>query len=594
MRFRSTLLWLVVAAALFAFIYFYQRNAKLRPAPQPGGFPGIVAAEVTRVELRAGNAPELRVVRTNSEWRMEAPLPWLAQATNVEALLIALEKAKPYDYITPEEVRARPNAAREYGLDDPKASILLQTPGLQHNLLVGASTSPGDQFFLRVVGREGVYVMSADLLKLIPSSPNQWRDRAVVDLNRLPFDKVTVNNGQVFTIERDSSRNWRMTHPMRSRADQARIHEALEKIHSLRILDFVTDDPQAELDAYGLQPPRLSLTLTGTNMEPVTLQFGKDTNSNQVFARRTNWNSVVTVPKEFVTDWLASIKEFRDPYIFTIKDPILKITVSGATPFTVEGTTNDWKILPSNWPGDPDLIREFIVVLNGLKVVQFTRDVVTAPDLPQYGLENPTNRYEVITQAEGKAPAKFELQLGSTQDDNIFARRSDEDSIYALNADHVRLLPTAPWQLRLRKLWNMDLNDVTSVTTASEGRQRQVVNKGEGRWGFGPGSEGVMNELAVQETIRGLCTASVDRWAGVGTAELSKFGIGEKSFQVAMELRNGKTILIRFGNSTASQGAFAAIDLDGQAWIGEFPWILCRDIVTYLAPPAPPSQPPQR
>ena len=210
----------------------------------------------------------IRAERTNGVWQLTEPLVYPAQAVSIEKLLAELERLTPAPYITARELRDRPKADEEYGFAAPQATIIIEQPGYTARLLIGAKTAPGDQVFLQVVGVEGVYVVDADFLKYIPRTADDWRDTALLDLKGLAFDRLAVTNGaKVFELRRDATNKlWRMVYPLQARANNARTEESLQMLQSVRVRQFVADDPKADLEAFGLQPPELEVALgQGTN-----------------------------------------------------------------------------------------------------------------------------------------------------------------------------------------------------------------------------------------------------------------------------------------------------------------------------------------
>src|SRR5205814_142187 len=153
---------------------------------------------------------------------------------------------------------------------NPQASILIQQGTKQMQLLIGGMTGPGDQFYLQVVGLDDVYVVNADLLKLIPRNANDWRDTSLLDLKTLMFDHVAVtNSGKLYVeFQREMSNAiWRMLWPLELRADSGKIDQSLERLQNIRISQFVSDDPKADLETLGLQHAELELSLgMGTNV----------------------------------------------------------------------------------------------------------------------------------------------------------------------------------------------------------------------------------------------------------------------------------------------------------------------------------------
>ena len=89
------------------------------------------------------------------------------------------------------------------------------------------------------------------------------RDPALLDLRALGFDRISITNaGKVIALQREGTNNlWRITEPLSARADYRHLLMSLQKLQGLSISQFVTDNPTADLDSFGLAPPNLSLGL---------------------------------------------------------------------------------------------------------------------------------------------------------------------------------------------------------------------------------------------------------------------------------------------------------------------------------------------
>ena len=213
-------------------------------------------------------ALEIRADRTNGAWLLTKPIVYPAQPAAIEALLDALQKLTPATRISAAELRNHRNADLEFGFETPRISLVIETGGQRRQLLVGNKTPPGDQVFLRVVGMDGAFVADADWLKFIPRSANDWRDTALVNANNSGLDWIVLTNGtKVIELRRDATNHlWRMIRPFPARADADRITDALQHLQTARVTQFITDDPKADLTAFGLQPADLDLWLGhGTN-----------------------------------------------------------------------------------------------------------------------------------------------------------------------------------------------------------------------------------------------------------------------------------------------------------------------------------------
>jgi hypothetical protein len=476
-------------------------------------------------------------------------------------------------------MRDRPRADEEYGFSAPQASIVIEQPEHPVHLLIGARTPPGDQVFLQIVGVDGVYVVDADFLKDIPHTPEDWRNTTLIDLKGLAFDRLAVTNGaKVFELRRDATNKlWRMVLPLPARANNAKVEESLQALQGVRIRDFVTDDPKADLEAFGLQPPELEVALgQGTN-PAVRLQFGRSPTNNTrlAYARRVGLNAVVTVPKDLLAPWYASVNDFRDPLLATLTAPVAVVDIRSQESYSLQQQTNDaWRVLPQGFPADAGLVKDLLSALSALQIVEFTKDVAIAPDLPTYGLASPVRQYilkSAATMPSGPTNAIIaELSFGTNQADKVFARRADEPSfVYAMKLGDFQRLPAAGWQMRERRIWNLSTNDVAGATIRQQGRVRKIIRNGPHNWSLALGSQGTLEDLAVEETVSGLCQLTAAAWVAHGAPDRARFGLTDNDLQITLELKNGDKASVELGSEAPNNVPYAAITLDGEFWVFE-------------------------
>jgi hypothetical protein len=607
MSVKNTLLWFFVAAVLFAFIFSYQRHAHL-PAKGPGKvLPELRADAVTSILIRpAGPAQlQIRADRTNGTWQLIQPLPYPAQAEKVTNLLAFLERLTPALYISGSELKNHTNVDQEFGFAEPQATVVVQQGIFRPRLLVGALTSPGDQVFVQVEGDLGAYVVDAELLKYLPRSAGDWRDTTLIDLAGLSLDRIAVTNNakgdaggaglpassSTFVLQRDSTNSlWRMVWPLDARANGARIDESLDKLQKLRIRQFVSDDLKPDLEPLGLSPPELELSFAnGTNVL-AGLQFGRSPTNDfsRVFARRAGQTGIFTVDKNLLLTWCAFLNDFRDPLLLSFTNPVETVEiVNGEQRSSVQRQPDGtWTILPGDLPADPVSVPGLLSGLANLQILKFVNDVVNPADLPQYDLAPPLRRLIIKSASTGSSTnallAEVDFGLGTNLQDKVFAKRSDESFVYAIATNDFMRLPFASWQLRDRTICHFSEKDVAGVSIRQQGKTSRMIHKGPLSWSFAPGSQGIINDGAIEETIRGVTQTAAIAWVARGEQNRAAYGFTEDGYHLTLELKTGGQFEFEFGGEAPSGDIYAAVTLDGQLWILEFPWMLYRDVSSYL------------
>lgn len=607
---RKTIIWVLVAGGLFAFIFFVQHHRRLPVTVPAKVLPALSPESVSAISIRPSGPGQLQIRfdRTNGNWQLTQPLSYPAQSERINRLLTSLQQLTPNPYISGSELRTHPNADDEFGFTSPQATIVLQQGGYLPRIRVGASTEPGDQVFLQVEGDLGAYVVSADLLKMLPRDANDWRDTTLLNLKTLPFTRLMVTNNAkgdpgrgglpassaTFVLQREgTNQGWRMSWPLDARANASRIESALRKLQNLRIRQFVSDDPKADLEPFGLAPTELELGFSNGSNSVGLIQFGHSVSNDfsRVYARRAGQVGVFAVERDLLLSWCALLNDFRDPYLLGSLDPVDSIEFTRGDEHSSVHRQSDgaWRIAPGNVPSDSGSVENFLSGLTNLTILKFVNDVANPADLPQYGLAPPFARVTLRRNGSGPAAgsntppvAEIDFGLGTNATDQIYARRTDENFVYAIATNAFSRLPAAAWQLRERKLCPFPLADVARLTLTAQGKRSQLMRKAPLSWGFAPGSQGIINDGAIEETVRGVTQVAAIAWAGRGKDSRAGFGFRDDGLHVILEPKTGEKFDLEFGGVAPSGNVYAGLTLEGEFWVLEFPWIMFRDVEAYL------------
>jgi len=582
MNSKSTWVWLGIAAVLFGVIFSVEKFGPKPPAGPGPLLPDFQAALVTSVQLGLQDQLEIQAVHTNKSWQLIKPITYPAQEASIETLLVVLQHLAPAVVIPGAEVRQRRNADQEFGFSKPQATLTLKSGDAVRPILIGARTANGDQVYVQVVGVEGVNVVDAALLKLLPRNVDDWRDTAFADLGRLLFDRLNISNTvAALELQRDPTNLlWRLTRPMSARADNQRVNLALQKLNTTRVTKFVTDDPKADPDAFGLTAPELELQLAQDTNTVAIYQFGRSptNDSTQVFARRAGSPAIVTVPNDLFELWRAPLNQFRDPYVVSFPRPVDQIEFAGGEPFTLQrAASNAWRIAQSPMPVDAGVVGDLITTLGNLNIEQF-KDSITESDLPLYGLTTPARQVVVsstVTNGNGTTNLVLAaLSFGIATNGDVFVRRADENPVYAIPRASYRGLPTAAWQLRDRQIWNFAVSNVVRVVIAEHGLRRELRRVGANSWALAPGSQGAINPQFVEKAVEQFAGMAATAWTARGTNQLDHFGFTTNQSSLTFELKNGEKYPVAFGGMSPANYCYAAVTLEGDSLVFELPMAL--------------------
>lgn len=574
--------WLVgLALALLVTIVLTERRGGRRNERQGEArlLPRFEAAAVTSLRLRQGTNEPLVLERGTNNWFFRAPFPYPAQPDSISRFLERLADLRERGRIEGVEVGRQANGLAAFGLAPPAATITVGHGEERVVLNLGSATAIGREVYGQVVGQEDIVTVEAAVQEWLPAGTDAWRDRTLVNLAGLPFDRLQVRpltNG-FEAVRHPANRTWQMTRPWPTRANSARLEFLLQELDLLRVASFVRDTPGAEdLTAYGLQPPQRELSFGQGPNDLLTLQVGlvAPGDTNRVYVRRTDRGNVVLVERAPLAPWLDPSREayleFCDRRLMVFElDSVDRLVVNADEAFTLQRRTNqNWQIVePFNAPADPVLVIEALAEMASLEFLALEREVVT--DFAAYGLAPPRRRYRLeraTAQAAGVTnEAIAEVSFGNPSGHRYFVRRSLEDSV-VLALDPVRL-PRAAYQLRHRHLWSISTNDLAALTVSQGSQTRRLVRTGPMQWALADGPGGPPNGVTLEEAAYLLGQLRAERWVAVGEDALPRYGFLAGGHQVSIEQKPGldpPQLTVRFGSTSPAGRIYAAANLPGQ------------------------------
>lgn len=594
--------WLAgIAMALLAFILLVELRPSPKGPPAPTSAP-IVAqlrpGTVTRVEFVRSNET-FRAERSGGQWRLSAPLAYPANALALDMLVDVCARLRPQLVIPAAQVK---NPA-EFGLAPPQATVIFHQDGAKVELRIGARAPVSAQVYVQVAGNPAVAVADANLLELLPKTADDWRDRQLLSLAGLNFDRLRIRSGPRDLVMQRTPTNqlWRIALPPPvKRANTPRIEQLLHELQRWPVQRFISDDPKADLEALGLQTPETELAIgSGTN-DLVVVQFGKSPTNQPglVYARRLATTNVVLVAREWLDQLRAPYWDFCEHRLLdhSVMETVDRIEVRGAEPFTLlrqpgSRTNQVWLANDAVKSGtDPQLMLSFLNQLVVLEAAELAKEVVT--DFAPYGLAPATRQislFKSVTNTVNGPTNQLVAQLdfGGDRSDRLFARRHDENSVYVVPRGEVEQLAWSLFQIQDRSVWHFTTNQVSAVTMRFDGRSRRLVRTPEGLWTEGGEPAGDVRTVALEETLFRLGQLRAERWTARGTNQLAVYGVTDQNHYLSVELAGttAKTNLIHFGNMPFRRNPYAAVmdPRTGQPMVFEFPRSLYMDyVVQYL------------
>ncbi len=588
---QKNLTWflLVVALALFGFIFFFERKvpSTFERSEVPQLLAGIDAKNIDAIEITLGSGGKIRAEETNGTWFLRQPL-YPAEQSIVENFITNVLSLHRLDTIAPHEVALQ--GQKPFGFENPRAKVEIQSDTNRYRFEVGGSAPLTNNVYLRLQPSGEVVLAEGTVVQSIPRSTNDWRSKEIFDFSSIRFDHVQVRAGQrLFEIASNPTNHlWQISKPIPARADQQRIGALLEKLREAQVTQFVADPPGVDLEHYGLQTPEVELALLNGTNRLFSAEFGgSPTNQpGQVYARLIGETNVVLAPRE-IADYLKQpYKNFHDARLVSLNPKRLdRILVRSLESFVLQRqengrwTADEKKMMPV----DEELLENFVNTVLSMQIVDIAKEVPSEVDLKAFGLLSPIASFaffERQTNSSGLLTNILftDLTFGTNQVDKIYVRRSDETPIYVTPLALMLQLPRFAFELRERRIWNFPGTNVVKITL-SNGTATNSVTRGPAGW-----NEDAIVNAAMEEAVFRLGQLQARSWVGKGKERLATFAISDSSLKLALEVAQpGGTekYQVHFGRSGLRHDVYAAIRLqeDGEPTIMEFPGELYSSIL---------------
>ena len=535
MKSKTTLILLVITAAVFAYMFFYERKAPTTEEAkrQAQNVINFSHDKIDGIVIQNGD-DKIDIRRRDKKWRLETPIKDQADSSLIENLLLDLESWQKDATIPAKELEADKNKLNEYGLSKPKLRLKLRGHDAPPEILFGKDAALEGKMYVRLENSKETFLAAESIKKEIDKKPAEFRDRKLTDLITAQVSRVVLKTATGEMELQKKGDHWEITKPLRARGDDQKIADLIAQVTTARIQQFVADD-RGDLHPYGLAEPHGSITLFAQDDKSASrtdssrgeqgqvLQIGgtPEKEGDQVYVRFSARAFVYTLPKK--TEEILNTKpnDVRDRHLVRVDTNILdRITIDapGKGKTVLARKEENWTIASrKNAPANSSEVRRLINTLQNEQVTKFVEEV--AADLPKYGLDKPQlqltfSSFASENTAETKAGERpfATIAFGRVDGDNVYARLSDEPFIVAARRGLLDQIFTDPLQWQELSIFKFKLEQIHRFSAVTE-KELSLVRGANNQWSWLKGT-GAIDQVNVQSLLSTLSMLHAVRWVG--------------------------------------------------------------------------------
>lgn len=573
MSWRKTIVLGLILVVL-AGLYYWDHHRRLRQRNQEEEHKRLFpwkAEDVSQVVLQRPSGVVDLVRDEKGDWVLREPVSARADQEEARRLVEGILRARRDRSIAQETADLE-----SFGLNQPTYTVTVRgkSPEAGRVVLLGSKNPTEVYHYARFQGEKEVFLVSDTLGRDAQKPVLELRDKTVLGIDPDRVQLLTVwGDGEEVTLQREAEKNWRLVGPKGVWADGDAVQSLLFRLSRLKASEFL-DKPEKSLAEMGLEPPRRKLLLKLKDPEEEkALLVGKevpgdpsDGKKPRLWAKLEGDFPVVEVEASQVGEIPVGEAGWRSRTLFAFeRDKVERLQlVRGEDVLDVRKVgQNQWEIeKPERLPADPVKVSDLLWTLKDERVSRF-------PDAHELkGVSQDRGFLEARIWLEGQEnPLEATVFQPSQDGQGYYARVPAQEDLVVTAAKFVEHLEKASaWDLREKRFLNFDVSRVKKVKLQWEGRDLEILRKGEATWQSGK------EELEAYRVTSLLWTAREARFEEIPSQRPGDSEMGMDAPKFHMEVFGDKMELVgRLSLGAEVQGGqgsrYAWSDPHGQIYV---------------------------
>ena len=569
MNFKTTLIILVVFIILGGAYFFFGRpspDAEQSKADQQKIREvytlGKDKIRQIRLSFRDESYQPLTLAKnTDGIWQLTAPFTADADPPKINEMLQDLLEKKVKQTLEAEDFV-------QYGLQPPNIRIELWTDGEApaKTFLIGDRTV-NYSVYTKEQSESHIFLIESSALNDFTKSPSDFRDRSVFKFSPA---EVTAFGLQVagqpeIQCERQVNSNpditgntegWKMTQPVKAKADAKVIEDIISALSSLRVVVFEADSEYDPAN-YGLSQPRINVTFQSTIDDSTQkLQIGSDARTpGRIYVTRPDHRAVYAVNREIYTKLNRTVFDLRDKRVidfqrtathrFTIRQNNSEIVCQ-------KNVDGEWEITsPVVLKADERAVDDLLFGVDALRAVAFIDD--QPKSLEPYSLDSPS--IEASFMMPNTEPAV--LLVGNTEGENIYVKAQNAAPVFLVKKGLLDLVGMGTAGLRDKQILDFEADDAAKIVLR-HGDVNLTCQKQGTNWRLTQPVQEQANNGAVRSIIQQVNQLIVEAFLAAAPS-ITVTGFDEPEIQLVVTLKDRTEHLLEIGKSADDEHRYGRL-----------------------------------
>ncbi|NOX88567.1 MAG: DUF4340 domain-containing protein, partial [Calditrichaeota bacterium] len=308
---RNTIILIIVAIALGAYVYFYEIKGGEQREKEKAIAEKLFNVKKDSIDhiIIEQNGKTFEFKKTEDTWNILQPVKTMADESPVNSLLYSLTNTKKI-----RTFKAASNELGSYGLGERSIKVKFSGKGMDEKWLkIGDKTAVGSNVYVTKNDSE-IVIVASTVKNNTDKSLFDWRDKKVIHFKSEKIKEFTLKNPYgKFRFVKEGS-DWKITEPVETAGENSTINAVLNKLRYGRIKSVAAENPK-NLSRYGLSNPAYRIELfSGVEKAKLGVSFSK-LRGNKAYGKDDSRPHIFEVDSFFVKPFKKKLFDFRDKKI---------------------------------------------------------------------------------------------------------------------------------------------------------------------------------------------------------------------------------------------------------------------------------------
>jgi hypothetical protein len=493
----------------------------------------------------AQGAVAIKFVKDGEKWKIAAPIEGPAESAAVMADATKIKDLK-YSRAFSKNDAERPTDSMT-SLNNPQRIVkLTDKTGKSTVVKVGLRQALSSGTYVQKDGDDTIYLADADLNAEMQKGLDEFRGKRVTEFAQNDATRIEVSGEQQYTLSKNNDQ-WTVDSPIKGRADKVAVNKILSAASNMTAMKYVDDNPK-NLRPYGLEPPRLTVTIQTETKTPkpapgpptsapseADFEIKKNTYKiaiggtadDKVFARLLDAgsNSVFQLAATSTKDLGPAMDDLRDKAVVDLQNrqpQSITYSAHGQRIKLVKSASQQWEIAPEiaslpPRPAEMAAVTDLMTALRGMKAMGFE-----AGQTPSQGLDQPRSTIELVMEGHVE-PIKLSVGWLTPSKTGAYIKNERDGTIAIIAAKTADELSVGTMSFLGRELLQFARERASSLEIQKPGTGVKLAKQG-GAWKMTSPIQAVPEDASVNNVLGDLAALRGRRVVG-SAPEASKFGL---------------------------------------------------------------------